>query len=65
MTKLATVLGDLLRAALDDCRVRLPPLTERKILSRMVELAECMGIEVIPATPEPQPADDPTEWSAW
>lgn len=54
MNDTATVLGDLLRAALDDCRVRLPPLTQRKVLARMVELAEVMGVEINRPEPEPR-----------
>lgn len=61
MTDVEVVLGDLLRAALDDCRVRLPPLTARKVLVRMVELAEVMGVEMTRPEPEPKP-DDPAEW---
>lgn len=64
MTDIEAVLSDLLHASLDDCRVRLPPLTERKILARMVALAECAGVEMTRPEPEPQQLtiDDPSEW---
>ena len=35
----ATVLDDLLRASLGDCRVHLPPLTTHRVIDRMAELA--------------------------
>lgn len=45
-TDTATILGDLLRSALDDCRVKLPALAERRVVDRMVELAEIAGVEI-------------------
>lgn len=47
MTDTATILGDLLRAALDDERVRIPALAERRVVARMVELAEIIGVEIV------------------
>lgn len=41
-----TVLGDLLRAALDDTGARLAPTIERRVIDRMAELADVAGIEL-------------------
>lgn len=62
MTDIERVLSDLLRASCDDIRLRLPPLAERKLLDRMVELCELMGVTITRPDPEPPPDDDPNEW---
>lgn len=46
MTDTATIINDLLLAALDDCRIRIGPLGQRRLLERMVELAEIGGVEI-------------------
>ena len=40
------VLGDLLRAALDDLGARLSPMVERRVVDRMAELCDVAGIEL-------------------
>jgi hypothetical protein len=41
-----TVLADLLRAACDDERVRVPPLAQGRVIDRMTELADIAGIVI-------------------
>ncbi len=45
-SQVALIIGDLLRAALDDERVRLTPMVERRVIRRMVELAEVAGYHI-------------------
>jgi len=52
------VLGDLLRAALDDTPgAHLPPIIERRVVARMAELAELAGLVI--------ERPDPTRTPAW
>jgi len=40
-------LADLIRAALDDCEILLPPLTEQRLVDRVAELAALAGITIV------------------
>lgn len=64
MSDTATVLADLLRASLDDCRVKLGPRTERRLLDRMTELAQISHYEIVVAhlTPPNENEDRPKPW---
>lgn len=46
-TQIADVFNDLLLASLDDTRIRLSPMAQRRLLDRMVELAEVAGLEIV------------------
>jgi hypothetical protein len=59
---LALLLGDLLRASLDDERIKLPTLAEQRLVARMVELARIAGVQLVDPDRGVHVRSPPTGW---